>query len=46
LLGMNIKDDIDVEPFRLGHSAKALYVSSYFRNDRRAISMALACFGS
>jgi hypothetical protein len=24
LLGMNIKNDIDVEPFRLAHSASAL----------------------
>src|ERR1700731_3966237 len=40
LLSMNIKDDISVEPFRLGHFANALYVSAYLRNDRRAISMA------
>jgi len=46
LLGMEIKNDIDIEPFRLVHFASALYVSAYLRNERRASSIALACFGS
>ena len=46
LLGMEVKDDDRIEPFRLVHLASALYVSAYLRKDRRAISIALACFGS
>ena len=46
LLGVKIEDDANLEPFRLFHLASALYVSAYLRKDRRAISIALACFGS
>ncbi len=46
LLGVEIKNDANVEPFRLIHFASALYVSAYLRNDRRAICIALACLGS
>ena len=46
LLDVKIENDVNVEPFRLAHFAKARYVSAYLRNDRRAISIALACLGS